>query len=164
MAKKKSAPRKTVNAKKSRAKAKAPAKKAARKPAKRAPAFTLGSIAAGFTANDAAASVKWYCDVLGFMVRERWEQNGRFLGASVGLGPVTLHIGQDDWRMGRDRVKGQGTRLYITTGPGIEQYAADVQARGGVLDQPLSEGWGFKTFGINDPDNFKLSFMTPLKK
>mgnify|MGYP003332702899 CR=1 FL=1 len=77
---------------------------------------------------------------------------------------VSINIGQDDWKQGRDRVKGQGTRLYITTGPGIEAYAAAIQARGGVLDQPVSEGWGFKMFAISDPDNFKLTFMTPLKK
>ena len=140
------------------------APKRAKKPVKKAPAFTLQSLAAGLTANDAAASVQWYCDVLGFVVQERWEQSGQFHGASVRHGGVTINIGQDDWKQGRDRVKGQGTRLYITTGPGIEAYAAAIQARGGVLDQPVSEGWGFKMFAISDPDNFKLTFMTPLKK
>lgn len=128
------------------------------------PVFTLDHLTVGLTASDAAASVQWYCDVLGFTVRERWERDGQFSGASVTFGHVTINIGQDDWQKGRDRVKGQGTRLYITTGPGIERYAADVQARGGVLDQPLSEGWGYTLFAISDPDTFKLTFMAPLKK
>lgn len=164
MAKKKIAPRKTARKKLAPTKKARTSSKKAAKPAKKAPAFTLESVAAGLTASDAAASVQWYCNVLGFTVKERWEQSGQFHGASVAFGNVTINIGQDDWKMGRDRVKGQGTRLYITTGPGIEQYAADVQARGGVFDQPLGEGWGFKMFAISDPDNFKLTFMTPLKK
>ena len=31
----------------------------------------------GFTANTAAASIKWYCDGLGFAVKERWEHDGQ---------------------------------------------------------------------------------------
>lgn len=140
------------------------AKKAAKAPARKAPVpFTLVDANPGFTVNDARASLAWYCDVLGFTVAERWEREGVFIGASLAFGQVTINIGQDDWRQGRDRVKGQGSRIYITTSAGIEQYAADVQARGGVLDQPLGEGWGFKAFSINDPDGFKLTFMTPLK-
>src|SRR5689334_7976194 len=99
--------------KKSPSKAKAAPRssaKAARKPAA-APAKGLQEIAVGSTANDAEASIKWYCDVLGFSVAERWEKDGVFLGASVVNGPVTVNIGQDDWKLGRDRQKGQGVRI-----------------------------------------------------
>jgi len=90
----------------------------------------LMSVAPGFTANDANASIKWYCDVLGFAVKERWEHDGEFRGARITSGAVTINIGQDDWKLGRDRVKGQGTRIYIMTGPGIDQYANAIKARG----------------------------------
>jgi uncharacterized glyoxalase superfamily protein PhnB len=122
------------------------------------------SVSAGFTANDAAASIKWYCDVLGFVVKERWERDGQFLGAQVGSGAVAINIGQDDWKMGRDRVKGQGTRIYIMTGPDIDQYANAIKARGGTLAQEPQDGWGMRSFSVNDPDGFKLTFMTPAKK
>ena len=59
--------------------AKAAAKKSVAKPAKKPTKASAGaraakggsgliSVAPGFTANDAAASIKWYCDVLGFSV------------------------------------------------------------------------------------------------
>jgi uncharacterized glyoxalase superfamily protein PhnB len=120
----------------------------------------LLSVAPGFTANDAAASIKWYCDVLGFTVKERWEHEGQFRGAQIASGAVTINIGQDDWKLGRDRVKGQGARMYIMTGPGIDQYAEAIKARGGRLDQEPQDGWGMRAFSISDPDGFKLTFMT----
>jgi len=120
-------------------------------------------LAPGFTANDAEASVKWYCDVLGFQVKERWEHEGKFLGAEIVSGNVSMNIGQDDWKMGRDRVKGQGTRTYITTGPDIDAYAAAIKARGGVLAEDLQDGWGMRAFSISDPDGFKITFYTMLK-
>ena len=123
--------------------------------------FELMSVAPGFTANDAAASVRWYCDVLGFALKERWEHEGQFRGAQLVSGAVVLNIGQDDWKLGRDRVKGQGTRMYVMTGPGIDQYAEAIKARGGRLDHEPQDGWGMRAFSITDPDGFKLTFMTP---
>ena len=150
----------------------APAKAAARKPVKKAAMKAaaksskkpgLLSVAPGFTANDAAASIKWYCDVLGFTVKERWEHEGEFRGAQIASGAVTISIGQDDWKLGRDRLKGQGTRQYIMTGPDIDKYASAIKARGGRLDHEPQDGWGMRTFSITDPDGFKLTFMTRAK-
>ncbi len=144
----------------------APAKRKTSKVTKAAPktgGSALMSISPGFTANDAAATIKWYCEVLGFSVIERWEHEGQFLGAQIGSGAVSINVGQDDWKMGRDRIKGQGTRIYITTGPDIDGYAAAVKARGGTLAEDLQDGWGMRAFSINDPDGFKITFYTLLK-
>jgi len=154
--------------------AKAAAKKSVAKPAKKPAKASAGaraakggsgliSVAPGFTANDAAASIKWYCDVLGFTVKERWEHAGQFHGAQIASGGVTINIGQDDWKLGRDRLKGQGTRMYIMAGSDIDQYANAIKARGGRLDQEPQDGWGMRTFSISDPDGFKLTFMTMAK-
>ena len=156
-----------AKAKKAMRKAAKAAPKKAVKPLKAAPkprSSALASIVAGFTANDAAASIKWYCDVLGFKVIERWEHEGRFLGAQIGSGGVVINLGQDDWKQGRDRVKGQGTRLYIMMGPDVDGYAKAIKARGGTLAEEPRTDWGMRAFSINDPDGFKLSFMTEVAK
>lgn len=140
------------------------AKRKASKPAPKSGGFALMTVAPGFTANDAAATIKWYCDVLGFSVIERWEHEGRFLGAQIGSGNVSINIGQDDWKMGRDRAKGQGMRMYFMTGPDIDQYANAIKARGGTLVQEPQDDWGMRMFSIDDPDGFKLTFMTMLGK
>jgi catechol 2,3-dioxygenase-like lactoylglutathione lyase family enzyme len=157
---------KTSASKKVASKKVASRKVAAKSPAKVAPKPTgaaLVSVSPSFTANDAEASIKWYCDVLGFKVVERWDTDG-FKGAQLRLDDVVFNIGQDDWKLGQNRVKGQGTRMYITTGPDIDAYAGAIKARGGVLaSEPTSE-WGMRAFSVNDPDGFKLTFMTMLPK
>lgn len=164
MAKKKMA-KKTKRPTRARSKSSAKARpraKSARQPAA-ARAKGLQSVAAGFTVNDAAASLKWYCDVLGFKVKERWEQEGTFLGGSVVQGGVTINIGQDDWKLGRDRQKGQGVRLYITTADDVDKYAKTITSRGATLDHEPKSDWGVRAFSITDPDGYKITFMRPLK-
>ena len=143
------------------------AKTAPKKAVKKAPAargFALQSAAPGFTVNDAAVSIAWYQNVLGFAVAERWEHEGTLHGASMRSGNVTVNLGQDDWKLGRDRIKGAGMRMYITTGPEIDKLADQIKARGGTLAQEPADEWGMRTFSINDPDGFKLTFMaTPAK-
>ena len=121
------------------------------------------NIAAGFTADDAAASIKWYCDVLGFSVAERWENEGTLTGATLVNGGASVNIGQDDWKLGRDRKKGQGVRIFITTADDIDSYASAITSRGGKLDHEPKDEWGFRAFSVSDPDGYKITFMRPLK-
>jgi uncharacterized glyoxalase superfamily protein PhnB len=148
--------------------AKTPATKTAKPKAAKAPApargFAFTSLAPGFTVNDAVASVAWYRDVLGFSVKQKWELDGKFLGAEMNSGAVTINLGQDDWKLGRDRNKGQGTRIYITTGPDIDGFAEQIKARGASLDSEPKDEWGVRAFSLTDPDGYKMTFMTPLKK
>ena len=136
--------------------------KAVRKPAT-ARAKGLQKMGAGLTANDAAASIKWYCDVLGFSLKERWEHEGTFLGGSVVHGPVAINIFQDDWKLGRDRKKGQGVRFFITTADNIDAYAKAITSRGQTLEHEPKDEWGFRAFSVTDPDGYKLTVMRPLK-
>ena len=149
---------------KARAKAKTAGRTRSRAAAKRAPGrgYAPLKVDPSFTANDAATSIAWYCDVLGFTRKDHWEADGVFQGGSVTFGDVKINVGQDDWKLGRDRKKGQGVRLYITTGRDIDAYAAAVKARGGTLDHDLQDGWGVRAFSISDPDGYKLTFMRPL--
>ena len=138
-----------------------PRARVARRPAARGQG--MQSVAVGFTVNDAAASIKWYCDVLGFSVAQRWEEEGTFLGATLVQGGATINIGQDDWKQGRDRKKGQGVRIFITTADDVDVYAKAIASRGGALDGEPKEDWGFRAFAISDPDGYKITFMRPIK-
>ena len=135
--------------------------RADRKPAA-ARATGMQSVAIGITANDAEASIKWYCDVLGFAVAQRWDEDG-FRGGTVVQGGATFNIGQDDWKLGRDRKKGQGVRFFITTADDIDGYAKGITSRGGTIDHEPKDDWGFRAFAITDPDGYKITVMRPLK-
>ncbi|MEO6237393.1 MAG: VOC family protein [Vicinamibacterales bacterium] len=135
-------------------------------PTRRAPGRSadLLTVSPGLTVNDVGQSIAWYRDVLGFAVKELWEKDGKVMGAEMRAGAVSFNLGQDDWKMGRDRVKGQGTRMYITTGPSIDRLADGIKARGGTLTSEPREEWGMRAFSIDDPDGYKLTFLFPLKK
>lgn len=163
-ARKKAASKKAMPKRIARKPATKTAKPKAAKAAAPARGFGFTSLTPGFTVNDAVASVAWYRDVLGFSVKQRWELEGKFLGAEMNSGAVTLNLGQDDWKLGRDRNKGQGTRMYIMTGPDIDAFAERVKAAGASLDHEPKDEWGVRAFALTDPDGYKLTFMTPLKK
>jgi uncharacterized glyoxalase superfamily protein PhnB len=129
-------------------------------PKKRAGAETLkmSTASPGFTVNDLEKSLAWYRDVLGFVVEERWEQEGKLMGVSLQAGSVGFMIGQDDWKKGRDRKKGEGFRLYCTTTQDVDVLAKRIVARGGKLDQaPHDQPWGTRDFALTDPDGFKIT-------
>ncbi len=146
-------PAKTVRAKK-----KAPAKKAAPKSAA-SRSLALLDASPSFTVNDLAKSVAWYRDVVGFAVEEEWKDaGGKVMGMSLRAGAVSFMIGQDDWKKGRDRKKGDGFRIFCMTNGSVDDLAKRIQAKGGRLDQgPTDQPWGFRDITLTDPDGFKLT-------
>lgn len=139
--------------------------KAAKKPAKKAGGkLRLTSASPSLTVNDIETSMAWYRDVLGFTIGERWEDGGKLLGAEIAAGDVTFMIGQDDWKKGRNRVKGVGLRLYCTTNQDIDKLAARIKDNGGTPDGPKDTPWGTREFAVDDPDGFKITIAKETKK
>lgn len=152
---------------KSSSKAAAPrkAKAAAAKPAAKTGGLKMTELSPSFTANDLAKSMAWYRDVLGFVVGERWEREGKLVGCELRAGSVGLMLGQDDWKKGRDRSKGEGFRLYCGTNQDVDALARAIKARGGKLDsEPADQPWGSRDFSVTDPDGFKITIGKESKK
>jgi uncharacterized glyoxalase superfamily protein PhnB len=147
-------------ARKSAAK-KSAAKKAAL-PKRRMPeTLRFRSVSAGLTVGDLHKSIAWYRDVAGFYVGELWRENGEVRGAEVMAGAARFYLGQDDWAKGRDRKKGEGMRLHLTTAQNVDEIAAGIKQRGGRLDsEPADMPWGTRAFTLTDPDGFKLTISS----
>ncbi|MEO8587562.1 MAG: VOC family protein [Acidobacteriota bacterium] len=151
---------------------KAPAKSAPRKAKKAAPRkkaasarLAIADVSPGITANDLMKSLSWYTDVVGFIVEERWMKDGVVGGVSLRAGKTTFMLGQDDWKKGRDRKKGEGFRLYCTTTQDIDVLAKKIESRGGTLDQqPTDQPWGMRDIALTDPDGFKITIAKETKK
>ena len=120
--------------------------------------LALSGVTPSFTVSDVAKSLAWYQDVLGCVVKDRWESDGKLMGVEMGAGAVIFMLGQDDWKKGRDRVKGEGFRLYCDTSQDVDRLAAQIKARGGTLAQePEDEPWGARVLSVVDPDGFKIT-------
>ena len=144
-------------------------KAAARRPriVKRKQPETLRLRAAtpAFTVNDIHASIAWYRDVLGLAVGDQWKEGDKLIGVELKAGAISFILNQDDWAQGRDRRKGVGFRLFCTTAQNVDDLAAGIKQRGGVLlHGPQNQVWGVRDFGIMDPDGFKISVQAPIKK
>ena len=163
-------PRKAV-----RKPAKKAAKKALRKPVRKAArsalvkrhepeTLRLRSASPAFTVGDIDKSLAFYRDVLGFVVRERWERDGKLAGVEIVAGAVTFLLGQDDWKKGRDRVKGLGLNVYCSTAQNVDALAARIKAAGGgLVQEPKDQPWGTRDFALVDPDGFKITIGADLK-
>jgi uncharacterized glyoxalase superfamily protein PhnB len=123
----------------------------------------LRSIGPGLTANDLQRSIAFYTDVLGFVVGERWEEDGKLLGVMLKAGSCTLALSQDDWKKGRDRKKGEGFRIHCETVQDIDALAERIKSAGARLtEEPADQPWGVRSLSIDDPDGFHITVSRKL--
>jgi uncharacterized glyoxalase superfamily protein PhnB len=156
-ARKRKAAKKAVK-KRPAAKKKAAARMVDRRSKAKAPTLRLRSATPGFTVNDLQRSLEFYRDILGFVAGEPWMDNGKMMGIEMKAGTVAFYLGQDDFKKGRDRVKGVGIRIYCATADDVDALASRIKARGGVLDHdPQTQPWGSRDFGVTDPDGYHLT-------
>jgi uncharacterized glyoxalase superfamily protein PhnB len=118
----------------------------------------LRAIEPSLTVNDLERSLRFYSDVLGFMVSGRYtDSNGALRGVMLKAGACGLGLSQDDWSKGRDRKKGEGMSLWLKTAQDVDTLARRIAAAGGRLaDGPKTEEWGGRSLSIDDPDGFRL--------
>ncbi len=120
--------------------------------------FRARSLSVSLTVNDLEKSLTWYHEIVGFAVDERHESEGKLRAVSLVAGDIRMIINQDDGAKGWERVKGEGFALYITTAQSVDDMAAQIKERGGVLEaEPADMPWGARVFRLKDPDGFKIA-------
>jgi uncharacterized glyoxalase superfamily protein PhnB len=124
-------------------------------------ALEAKTIMPGLTVDDIAKSVAFY-EALGFRVTDRWnDDNGELMSVMVQAGQLMIGLNQDDWKKGRNRQKGIGTRLHIETAQNIDEIAARAKAAGITLDvEPFDTPWKTRQFELTDPTGFKLTISS----
>jgi len=116
-----------------------------------------------FTVNDIERSLRFYTEVLGFIVSEEVSDGAVLQGAVLKSGVCTVGLSQDDWAKGRDRRKGEGVRIWCRTAQDIDALAARIIAAGGELaEAPREQPWGVRSLSISDPDGFRLTIYREL--
>src|SRR6476469_8615574 len=96
-------------------------------------AVQISAIVPSLTVDDLQRSIFFY-EALGFAIDERWEEKGALLGVMLRAGRTQIGLSQDDWKKGRDRKKGIGVRLSISTPPGhVDRIATRARNAGITL-------------------------------
>ena len=106
-------------------------------------------------------SITFY-EALGFAIDERWEENGTLLGVMLRAGRTQIGLNQDDWKKGRDRKKGIGVRLSISTPPGsVDEIARRARNAGITLtSDPHDTEWKSRAFEVSDPSGYLLTIYS----
>src|SRR4029453_5048285 len=90
----------------------------------------ISAIVPTLTVDDLQKSIAFY-EALGFSIAERWEEKGTLLGVMLRAGTTQIGLNQDDWKKGRDRKKGIGVRMSLSTTRGNVDEIAPRARNGG---------------------------------
>lgn len=112
------------------------------------------------TVDDLQKSITFY-EGLGFAISDRWEDKGTLLGVMMRAGKTEIGLNQDDWKKGRDRQKGIGVRLSMSTptAGSVDELAKRAKGAGITLksephDEPEMKS---RAFEVTDPSGFLLT-------
>jgi uncharacterized glyoxalase superfamily protein PhnB len=123
-------------------------------------AVQISAIIPTITVDDLQKSISFY-EVLGFTVDERWEDKGILLGVMMRAGKSQIGLNQDDWQKGRDRKKGIGVRLSLSTPQNVDEIARRAKSAGITLkSEPRDTEWKSRAFEVVDPSGFLLTIFS----
>ena len=123
-------------------------------------ALQISAIVPSITVDDLQKSIAFY-EALGFAIDEKWEEGGTLLGVMLRAGKTQIGLSQDDWQKGRDRKKGIGVRLTMSTTQKIDEIAARAKAAGIKLkSEPHDTEWKTRAFEVTDPSGFLLTIFS----
>ncbi len=123
-------------------------------------AVQISAIVPTLTVDDLQKSISFY-EALGFAIDERWEEKGTLLGVMMRAGTCQLGLNQDDWKKGRDRKKGIGMRLSISTPGSVDEMAKRAKNAGITLkSEPRDTEWESRAFEVSDPSGFLLTIFS----
>lgn len=115
---------------------------------------------------DAARSVSWYCDNLGFGIDNRFEVNGKLVWAHISRGTIQMMINASCERAARGTRGGAKTYDDVVLYFSVEDAHSlhqDLSAKGCAPGPVESQNYGLDEFTVRDPDGYELGFGSPTK-
>lgn len=116
------------------------------------------------TVKDFAVSKAFYTDTLGFKqtVSMKSEGGDEVFGI-FDLGAVQIGLGLDPALPASGIGASVQFMVYLPDSLDIDQYHADVKARGGTPTEVKTEYWGDRLFDIKDVDGYYLTLCKTVK-
>lgn len=105
--------------------------------------------------NSLPDSIEFYRDRLGFELQTLAEEAEPPM-ATLCAGRLRVMLAEQLLTMAR---RGRGVHLFFGV-TDVEEYYAQLQARGLDVAAPSDEGWGGRFVTLEDPDHYRLFFVT----
>ena len=119
-------------------------------------------VTALFQVFDMRKSAAWYCDVLGFELKQKHEPDGHLYWAMLNLGDAVLMLNskcEDDKRPpAPPRALGHSDVTLYFSCPNVDEAYEHTRAKLPDLKPPKVASYGIT---IADPDGFDLCFQQP---
>ena len=105
--------------------------------------------------NSLQDSVEFYRDLLGFELQTLTQETEPPM-ATLRAGRLRLMLAEQLLTMAR---RGRGVHLFFGV-TDVDEYYEQLQARGLDVVAPSDEGWGGRFVTLEDPDRYRLFFVT----
>ena len=112
--------------------------------------------------NDIETSLRFWGDLIGFKVEQRFDRDGRALFVSLRSGDahVMLNAHGGDPVARRARPHYTETVLYLAV-DAVHALARQLRAKGLDVPEPESQSYGLDEFILRDPDGYEIAFTSP---
>ena len=100
-------------------------------------------------------SVEFYCERLGFEL-QTLEEEAEPPMATLSAGRLRVMLAEQLLTMAR---RGRGVHLFFGV-TDVAEYYEQLLARGLDVAPPSDEGWGGRFITLEDPDHYRLFFVT----
>jgi predicted enzyme related to lactoylglutathione lyase len=105
--------------------------------------------------NSLQDSIEFYRERLGFELQTLAEEAEPPM-ATLSAGKLRVMLAEQLLTMAR---RGRGVHLFFGV-TDVDEYYAQLQARGLDVAAPSDEGWGGRFITLEDPDRYRLFFVT----
>jgi catechol 2,3-dioxygenase-like lactoylglutathione lyase family enzyme len=127
------------------------------------PAANVNQAVPFFNVTDIEASLRFYVEGLGFVLKNQWTPEGRIRWCWLELGAVVVML-QEYWPDGQrggapDGPLGQGVSICFMCADALAIYK-DLVSRGFTAQRPYV-GNGLWVTSVTDPDGYRLDFESP---
>src|SRR5687768_16699122 len=108
-----------------------------------------------FEINNMEESLHFYNDLLGFPI-QKYDRESDPPMATFQAGTLKLTLVQHLETMLR---RGRGVSFFVGVDD-VDEYFQQLKARGVDVQAPVDEGWGGRFITLEDPDKYRLFFVT----
>jgi len=109
---------------------------------------------------DINESRKFYCDGLGFLMAQKWDQEGQLAWCRLQHGGAALMLQQSGDDGPPAETRGSGVCFYFICADADVVYR-EITERGIVASKPVVAFYGMNQTYITDPDGYELCFENP---